>query len=89
MADGRPTHKRTCWAILHHSVNALDGDRSNFAGTTGHPSRTLLFESRDEARKALKARWGYIAQRPDLRREPHGWRMPRVVRVAVSVEMIA
>jgi hypothetical protein len=83
------TKRRICWAVLSRSINRLDGDRSYFQGVTDHPTRTLLFETRAEARRCVKERWGYIVRRPDLRCEPHGWRMPRVVRVAVSIEMWA
>jgi hypothetical protein len=83
--DGR----RMCWAILCRSINRLDGDRSHLAGTPDHPTRTMLFESRRQARQFIKERWGYIATRPDFQREPHGWRMPCAVRVAVGIEMLA
>jgi hypothetical protein len=31
-------------------------------------------------------KWGYIKKRDDLRAEPHGWRMPRAVRVTVTIK---
>jgi len=46
----------------------------------------VLFTSRAAARAWIKAKHGYIAKRPDLRREPFGWFMPRPVRVTVSVQ---
>lgn len=45
----------------------------------------LLFPTRREARAYIKQRYGYIATRKDLRSPPHCWKMPRAVRVTVSV----
>jgi hypothetical protein len=74
------------WAIRHRTVNRLDGKRVWLEGTTEHPCRTVLFETRDEARAHIRENWGYIATRPDLRAEPHGWRMPTPVKVWVKFE---
>jgi hypothetical protein len=73
------------WAVRHRSVNALDGDRSWLEGTTLHPCRRIVFETREEARDYIRVRHGYIAKRPDLRREPHGMKMPVAVRVRITV----
>ena len=43
-----------------------------------------LFLTRRETREWIKEHYGYIANRPDLRRQPHGWRMPIPVRVVVT-----
>lgn len=80
-----PTRKTNCWAVLKRSVNQLDGARVFFDGTTGHASRTLLFETRREALDYVETKYGYQRSRPGLRAEPHGWRMPKVVRVRVTV----
>jgi hypothetical protein len=86
------------WAIKWRSENALDGKREYLIGRyaiTHHdelpplPERegysSLVFKSRRAAAAAIKQHWGYIAKRPDLRREPHGWRVPVPVRVTVTV----
>jgi hypothetical protein len=44
-----------------------------------------LFKTRREARAFIEKKYGYIRHRPDLRREPHGWRMPQPVRVTVAM----
>jgi hypothetical protein len=44
----------------------------------------VLFRTRAEARRWIEANHGYIRRRPDLQREPHGWRMPIAVRVEVT-----
>jgi hypothetical protein len=46
----------------------------------------MLFHSREAARKYLDIHYGYFRNRPDLRREPFGWRIPKVVRANVRVE---
>jgi hypothetical protein len=81
-----PPHEKEvlAWGVLWRSKNVLDGERIYLQGTPDHPSRTLLFYTRREARAHVAERYGYIRHRPDLRREPHGWRMPVVVRVTVK-----
>lgn len=71
------------WGIQWHSENALDGLSEYLLWDS--PCRPLLFETRYEARKFARAKWGYIKSRPDLRAEPHGWRNPKAVRVCVLV----
>jgi len=48
-----------------------------------------VFENREVAREFIKLNFGYIATRPDLREEPHGWRMPVAVKVEVVVKEVA
>ena len=85
------------WAIEWRSDSALDGKRRCILGI-GHfgapltplpdcygAYHTMVFRSRAKAREFIRRRYGYIAERPDLRREPHGWKMPRPVRVRVDV----
>jgi hypothetical protein len=87
------------WAVKWRSENRLDGKRENlvgrfFGGAVDPPAHmkgyTLtVFESRDSAREFIKSEFGYIAARPDLRCEPHGWRRPVVVKVEVFVREVA
>lgn len=53
-----------------------------FLWDRGYP---LLFTTRSEARRYICERYGYIKTRPDLQAEPHGWKMPVPVRVAVEL----
>lgn len=75
----RPVYR---WGLLWRSYNLLDGERSYIMWDNGEP---LLFRTRREARSYQRERYGYIAKRRDLRKEPHGWRMPLPVRVAVRI----
>lgn len=70
------------WGILWRSRNLLDGDREFLMGEGKGP---VLFETRQEARSYCEQVYGYIRGRADLRTEPHGWRMPQVVRVTVEM----
>jgi hypothetical protein len=71
------------WAAQWRSRNRLDGYCEHLCfEPVGIPK---LFTTRAAARAWIKERYGYIAQRPDLRREPHGWMMPRPVRVKISI----
>lgn len=68
------------WGVLWHSQNRLDGESLHLMYEEGIP---VLFRTRRQARKWIVENYGYIRERSDLRREPHGWRIPRPVRVRV------
>ena len=72
----------TRWGALWRSENELDGRERYIMCESECP---VLFRTRAQARKWILENFGYIATRPDLRREPHGWRMPVPVRVAVCL----
>ncbi len=72
------------WAVEWHSVNRLDGDQRHLAWMPEPgPGAFRLFRTRRECRAYIEERYGYIRDRADLQNEPHGWRMPQAVRVAV------
>jgi hypothetical protein len=71
---------RTLWAAQWYSNNKLDGVNKHFLYANCLPK---LFVTRSEAREYIKEKYGYIATRQDLRAEPHGWRVPRTVRVQI------
>jgi|HubBroStandDraft_2_1064218.scaffolds.fasta_scaffold289891_2 hypothetical protein len=48
----------------------------------------LVFKTRLAARIFLDKTYGYIRDRADLRRAPHFWKVPRVVKVTVKVEYV-
>ena len=70
------------WAVLWRSKNRLDGERSFFLRDNLVP---MLFKTRAKARAFIATTYGYLHARPDLQREPHGWRMPIPVRVTITV----
>lgn len=70
------------WALLWHSENKRDGVREYIIRDGCTP---VLFSTRAKAREYAQVRYGYITHRKDLRNEPHGWRMPRPVRVRIEV----
>lgn len=72
---------KTYWIIRWHSVNQLDGARRHVMFEDCKP---LLFHTRREARAYRDQRYGYIRHRPDLRAEPHGWRLPQVIAATVE-----
>jgi hypothetical protein len=73
------------WAAQWYSRNRLTGVTQHFLFAGG--LIPVLFRTRQEARAWIAEKYGYIAKRPDLQREPHGWRVPRAVKVRVSVEV--
>ena len=70
----------TWWAARWHSKNNLDGETRHIMYERGLP---IVFGTRQEARDWIRERYGYIRHRKDLRREPHGWRLPSPVRIKV------
>ncbi len=76
------------WAVEYHSRNRVDGDRRHLVWDhePGEMFCYRLFRTRLECRAWIEAHHGYLRDRPDLRAEPHGWFMPRAVRVTVNRE---
>lgn len=68
------------WAALWRSQNRLDGVSEHVLYDDGLPK---LFRTKREAQAWINTHYGYIRTRLDLRGEPHGWRMPRAVKVNV------
>ena len=73
------TEKR--WAIQWRQENSLDGKRSYLLGV-GDGYKT--FRTRSQAREFIEERFGYIRNRTDLKAEPHGWKMPRAIKVTID-----
>ena len=87
------------WAIKWRSENRLDGKTEHLMGRH-HPSMPkvpdhlagytkIVFSTRQGAREFIREHYGYIRERADLRREPHGWKMPVPVQVTVQIEVPA
>ena len=69
------------WLPEWYSRNKLDGvTRHLILSERGEP---LHFRTRAACAAFIKEKYGYIAKSPDLRREPHGWRVPKPVRVRI------
>lgn len=87
--------KTYAWGLLWQSTNRLDGERRQLMGrySLGNPDapehlagyNTMAFRTRAEARAYIEKHYGYIRHRPDLRLEPHGWKMPVPVKIEVRV----
>ncbi|MEO5368300.1 MAG: hypothetical protein H7831_18475 [Magnetococcus sp. WYHC-3] len=73
---------RNVWGILWRSKNKLFGKAEHLIWKFGKP---ILYPSRKEAREYIELEYGYIRTRPDLRAEPHGWKMPIPVKVKIEV----
>lgn len=71
------------WAILWDSGGPLDG-------LVGQPETgmTRLFRTRREAREYKELHFGYIRYREDLKKAPHWWKVPKVVKVTVKVTVV-
>jgi hypothetical protein len=71
------------WVAEWHSRNRLDGDTRHII----YDDNCLpdLFRTRKVCREFIKNKYGYIAERKDLRQEPHGWRMPQARKAIVTL----
>ena len=76
----KPRTFSTRWAVLWRSKNMLDGLTEHLMF---HGCSPVMFFTRRAARAWIAQEYGYIRTRPDLRREPHGWRMPQPIRVHI------
>ena len=70
------------WAAQWRSRNKADG-LTEFLLCRG--CVPMLFHTRADARRWILETYGYLDLWSDLRREPHGWRMPRAVRVTIQI----
>lgn len=77
------------WALKWRQKNMLDGKREHLM-LKHFPSIGFngLFDTRQEARDFRDANYGYIKRRPDLLAEPHGWKMPQVVKARLILEEV-
>ena len=86
------------WAVKWRSDNRLDGKRERLVGVYRQGCEVpyymsgygiAVFKTRELARTFMREHYGYISGSPALRREPHGWMAPQIVKVVVSVEEVA
>ena len=71
---------REGWGILWQSKNRLDGITEHLLIENCYP---VLFRTRQEASKYRDEKYGYIRVREDLREEPHGWKLPKVIKLKI------
>ncbi len=82
------------WAIQWRQENKLEGKISYLLGRyyarshNNDGSNTLIFRTRKNARTFIEKRFGYIKNRPNLKIEPHGWKMPRVVKINIHFKIL-
>jgi len=69
------------WAGLWRSENRLDGKREHLLFKDCLP---VLARTRQEMREWIELTYGYLRTRPDLKAEPHGWKMPKVIKVIIT-----
>ena len=71
------------WAALWWQRDSLDGNYEHIMNEDCLPK---LFRTRRECRTWIKENYGYIKNRPDLRKYPHGWRLPKAIKVKITQE---
>ena len=68
------------WGVMWRSDSAFDRLSRHLIYRKRIP---VMFFTRREAREWIKKHYGYISERPDLQRKPHGWKMPVPVKLRV------
>ena len=76
-----PLDSMVRWVVLFRSRNKMGGYRQYIVRDKGD---FAMFRTKKAARAYAFETLGYISRRDDLRREPHGWMTPKVVRVTVT-----
>ena len=69
------------WCALWQSNNKLDGKREHLLRVGYIP---IIFRTKKLCKQWIDGEYGYIKTRKDLRVEPHGWRLPKPVKVKVE-----
>ncbi len=77
----RPARGPRLWSAKWRSRNRMDGLHEHLMYENLLP---VLFRSRQACRAWINEKHGYIRDRPDLRTEPHGWKIPEAVVVEIS-----
>ena len=75
--------KNEIWGAQWNSKNLLDGERSYLLHENLLP---VMFKTKYKCNEWIKNKYGYIAKRKDLRAEPHGWRMPKPVKLDIKIK---
>ena len=83
------------WAIKWRSNTLMEGKREHLMGDwrfdrpqhfSGYTK--MVFRTRREAREFIAEQYSYIKERPDLRQEHHGRRMPVPGAARVKVQEV-
>jgi len=85
VARGFIDWKSKKWGLKWQSKNKLDGITEHLIFDNRLPA---LFHTKKEAIEYRNKRYGYIKERKDLRSEPFGWKLPKVIKVKVSIKEI-
>ncbi len=71
------------WGVKFRAKNRLDGNVEYFVFENYLP---VLFHTRKEAREYVESKYGYLRTREDLKEEPFGWKMPKIVKVIMYLD---
>lgn len=71
----------SAWAAIWRSANKMDGETRHIIHRGLLPA---IFKTRKQTVEFIEKEYGYIRHRTDLKREPHGWRIPKPVRVTIT-----
>ena len=71
----------SAWAAIWRSANKMDGETRHIIHRGLLPA---IFKTRKQTVDFIEKEYGYIRTRPDLKSEPHGWRIPKPVRVTIT-----
>ena len=70
------------WGALWWSRGGIDGDREHLMYEHCKP---VMFRTRQQCRDWINEKYGYMKTRKDLRIYPHGWRLPKPVKLSITL----
>lgn len=70
------------WGVLFVYKNKIDGAKKYIDFENYAP---VFFFTKQEAIQYIKMKYGYIAKRKDLRQEPYKWRMPKPIKLKITM----
>ena len=73
----------TRWGLKWRSQNHAQGRSEHICWLGDSPT---LFRTRREARAFQHKQYAYIRTRRGFKAEPHGWKLPAIIRIRVTLE---
>jgi len=73
------------WGVLWIQKGSIDGDCESLVYKDCKP---VMFSTKRECKKFIDETYKFITARKDLRRYPHGWRLPKPVKLRINYQRV-
>lgn len=71
------------WGIIRITKGGIDGDTERLM-YSNYRDGWLIFRTKRECKEYIDEHWSYMKTRRDLRVYPHGWRLPKPVKIEIK-----